>query len=237
MLTVESLNAYYKQSHILRDLSLQVENNQTVTLLGRNGAGKTTTIRSIMGISSPRTEGHIEFNEHSLTDIPSNEIFDLGISWVPEERRVFPNLTVESNLQMGEGSSTTEENYEQVYNLFPRLDERRSQKAGTMSGGEQQMLTIGRALLSDPDLLLVDEPLEGLMPALVTDLEEVLRDLGSWDVSILIAEQQTATVLDIADRAYIIEKGQMVYEGDASELATDEDAQQRYLGVSMGDET
>lgn len=236
MLTIDSLDAYYEQSHILRDVSLQVGSDQIVALLGRNGTGKTTTLRSIMGIAPPRTEGRIEFDGERIDARPSNDVFERGIAWVPEKRRIFSNLSVEENLKMGHGPDTTEDQLDRVFDLFPRLNERLDQRAGTMSGGEQQMLTIGRAMLSDPDLLLIDEPLEGLMPSLVADVEDVLAELGRDDVSILLAEQRIETTLELADHAYILEKGQIVHDGSADELLNDEATQERHLGVAMGEE-
>lgn len=230
MLELRNVNAYYGQAQALHGLSLEIGVDEIVTLLGRNGAGKTTTFRSIMG-AGPRVEGDIRFNGENIAGWKPEEIFDLGISWVPEEQRIFPNLTVEENLKMGERSGGQSNDYDAIFELFPRLEERIDQRAGTMSGGEQQMLALGRALISDPELLLVDEPFEGLMPKLVDEVAETLRELSERDLTMVITEQQTETVLQIADRAIIIEKGKVAYEDDASSLAGNTELQEQYLGV------
>jgi len=233
MLEIHSLDGYYDKSHVLHDVSLSVDGDETVALLGRNGAGKTSTIRSIMGVEI-RTEARITFQGEQIEGFPPDERCRLGIGWVPERRRVFPNLSVMDNLRMGEQRKhdpKTSEAYELVFDLFPRLEERTNQKAGTMSGGEQQMLSIGRALISEPDLLLVDEPLEGLMPTLVSDIADILRSLKERDITMLIAEQRTQLTLEITDTAYIIENGEIVYEGASEALAADRELQERHLGV------
>lgn len=229
MLRVRGIDAYYDRSHVLHDISLEVGDNQIVALLGRNGAGKSTTIKSIMGVSPPETTGDVEYNGHSLSGKPSDEVFGHRISWVPETRRVFPNLTVADNLTLG--SNSDDPNFESIYDLFPRLEERRNQKAGTLSGGEQQMLTIGRALISEPDLLLVDEPFEGLMPQLVTQFAATLRNLRERNLSMLIAEQRVELTLELADFVYIIDSGEIVFSDDPEVVLDDEELQERYLGV------
>jgi len=232
LLDLEGVHAYYGKSHILSGISLSVGENEAVGLLGRNGAGKTTTIRSIMGVE-PRVEGEISLRDERITGFPPNEIFKSGISWIPEERRVFTNLTVAENVRMGlNGDGRSRDNpYDRIFDLFPRLQERRNQKAGTLSGGEQQMLTIARGLLSEPDILLIDEPFEGLMPKYVNDFADVIRELKEDELAMLIASQKTNEVLDLIDRVYIIEAGQIRYSSTAEDLEDDEELQEEYLGV------
>lgn len=233
MLELTDVDAYYDKSHVLHNLNLDIGDNEIVTLLGRNGAGKTTTISSIMGVET-RVEGQITFHGEDITGAPSDEVFSRGISWVPEERRVFTNLTVKENLRMGliNTDGDSDERLADIYDLFPRLKNRLHQKAGTMSGGEQQMLTLARSLLCEPDLLLVDEPYEGLMPKLVDEVADVLMELASKDMAMLMAEQNIEKTLGLADRAYVIENGSIVHEGSAAELQ-DEELQEELLGVKQ----
>jgi branched-chain amino acid transport system ATP-binding protein len=230
MLEIDSLHAYYGKSHVLEGLSLNVSSDEIVALMGRNGAGKTTTIRSILGFV-PRVEGMIEFDGNSIIHEPPENVFNRGITWIPERRRIFSNLTVADNIRMGMTPDTEIEQVKRVYDLFPRLDERRSQQAGTMSGGEQQMLAIARALTSDPDLLLVDEPFEGLMPTLIPEIAEVLGDLGSEGMAMLIADQKAKATLDLADRVYVIERGSIVVSDTPDRLREDDAIREQYLGV------
>jgi len=230
ILDVQNLEAFYENAQALFGVDLHVEPGEIVALLGRNGAGKTTTIRSITG-TMDRTEGDIEFHGDSIAGLSSDEVFNRGISWIPERRRVFRSLTVEENLQMGRRGDTGEDPYRMVFDLFPILKERRNQRAGTMSGGQQQMLAIARALLSDPDLILVDEPLEGLMPTLVIDILEVFTELKQQNITMVIAEQQTDQVLELAERAYIIDGGTIAYEGTAEDLKSDRGLMEQHMGV------
>jgi len=231
MLTVDSINAYYGKSHILHDLLMQVDSNEIVALLGRNGAGKTTTCKSIIGVI-PRLEGRISINDQEISGLPSDKVYNHGIAWIPERRRIFSNLTVIENLEMGlSDQSKREERLQEVFDLFPRLEERSGQQGGTMSGGEQQMLAIGRALISQPDLMLVDEPFEGLMPTLVNDVADALAELAQKDIAMLIADQKTDQTLKLADRAYIIESGRIKHEDEAAAIASDVELQEQYLGV------
>jgi branched-chain amino acid transport system ATP-binding protein len=230
MLEIDSLHAYYGKSHVLEGLSLNISSDEIVALMGRNGAGKTTTIRSILGFV-PRVEGMIEFDGNSIIHEPPENVFNRGITWIPERRRIFSNLTVADNIRMGMTPDTEIEQVKRVYDLFPRLDERRSQQAGTMSGGEQQMLAIARALTSDPDLLLVDEPFEGLMPTLIPEIAEVLGDLGSEGMAMLIADQKAKATLDLADRVYVIERGSIVVSDTPDRLREDDAIREQYLGV------
>jgi branched-chain amino acid transport system ATP-binding protein len=231
MLELDSVDGYYDKSHILKDLSLNVDSNEIVALLGRNGAGKTTTCRAIMGVL-PRVEGRISMKGKDITGQTPDNVYKSGIAWIPERRRIFANLTVAENLEMGlTDHDQRESRFAEVFELFPRLEERLEQKGGTMSGGEQQMLAIGRALVSDPDLILVDEPFEGLMPSLVDDVADAVDELAQKDIAMIIADQQTDKALDLADRAYIIENGSIVHEDDAESVTGDQELLERYLGV------
>ena len=245
LLDVDAIDAYYGESHILRDLSLSVEEGEICALLGRNGAGKTTTLRSIAGAKPPQVrDGSVTFKGDDITSMPADDVAMQGISLVPEERRVFANLTVEENLQIAEvsrnrsntwrrplTSTGTSMSTEQVYDDFPRLRERKTQKAGTLSGGEQQMLAIARALKQSTDLLLLDEPYEGLAPKIVEDVEAAVERISDQGVTILLVEQNAAAAIKIADRAYVVDQGGIVFDGTADELREDETTRERYLGV------
>ena len=245
LLRLNSVDAYYDESHILRDLSMMVKEGEICALLGRNGAGKTTTLRSIAGATPPTVRsGSIRFDGNDVTGVTAEDISIRGISLVPEERRIFPNLSVAENLHLaevvnnasntwgrdveagGEGMTTDE-----VYNQFPRLDERRSQQAGTLSGGEQQMLAIARALKQNTDLMLLDEPYEGLAPQIIEDVEDAIERINDTGTTILLVEQNAAAAINLADRAYVIDHGQIVFDGTAAELRSDEETRERYLGV------
>jgi len=232
LLRVESINTYYGESHILHDVSFEIDRGEMVTLVGRNGAGKTTTLRSIMGLTPPRS-GRIVFQGEEIQAFRPYRIRQAGVSWVPEDRRIFPDLTVAENIRLaasaGNGSRT---DMEQVYDLFPRLDERRSQRTGTMSGGEQQMLAIARALVGpETDLLMLDEPSEGLAPQIIEDVRKSIKALNERGVTILLVEQNADLALDIADRAYVLETGRIEYRGGTDELRQNESLMQEYLGV------
>jgi len=245
LLSVEGIDAHYGQSHILRDLSLQVEEGEICALLGRNGAGKTTTLRTIAGASPPRiSDGTVRFRGRTITDAATEDIAMWGIALVPEERRVFPNLTVEENLHLskvsrnrsnlfGRGLGEVRDNrpIEEVYEAFPRLDERRKQNAGTLSGGEQQMLAIARSLRQNPDLLMLDEPYEGLAPQIIEDVEAAVGRINGEGTTVLLVEQNAAAAISIADRCYVIDQGGIVFEGSAEALRDDQETRQRYLGV------
>jgi branched-chain amino acid transport system ATP-binding protein len=235
LLEVDEIDTYYGKSHILNDVSLDVPEEGFVTLIGRNGAGKTTTIESIMGMVIPR-DGSITFKGEDITSAEPNETSMAGISIIPEHRRIFADLTVRENLRLGhlghvDESVDTEERLEDVYDYFPQLEERREQRSGTLSGGEQQMLAIGRALLSDPDLLLVDEPTEGLMSSLVDKLRDILVEINDDGLALLLVEQNARLALDISDYGYIIDEGEIRAEGHSEELAADDEIKQRYLMV------
>jgi branched-chain amino acid transport system ATP-binding protein len=230
ILTVDDIHTYYGQSHVLHGVSLDVAEGESVALLGRNGAGKTTTLRSIIGMTPPR-EGRIEFKGERVDGMEPYQIARRGIGLVPEERRVFPELTVDDNIEVvmtDEG----EWDRERVYDVFPALREHRTQLAGQLSGGQQQMLTIARALVTDPDLLLLDEPSEGLAPNIVADLQSLLEDVLDTGITVLLTEQNTEFAFDLAERAYILSKGEVTWEGDVETLQESEDVISKYLSVA-----
>lgn len=233
MLKIENLDVYYGAIHALKGISLELNEGEIVTLIGANGAGKTTTLQTISGLIRPKN-GSITFQGQELTQRPAQEIVKMGISQVPEGRRVFANLTVLENLEMGaylrkdkEGIKAT---LEKVYARFPRLRERKKQLAGTLSGGEQQMLAMGRALMSQPALLLLDEPSMGLAPILVQEIFSIIQEINKAGTTILLVEQNAHMALSIAHRAYILETGRIVASGDAKELAESEQVKKAYLG-------
>jgi len=234
LLELSHVDAYYDDSHILFDLSLTVETGEVVCLLGRNGAGKTTTARSIVGLTPPRG-GRITLRGHDLVGLPPYRIARLGIGFVPEDRRVFPNLTVYENLEVarrtwGHGAASTW-TVERVFDLFPILAQRRRQLGATLSGGEQQMLTIARTLMGDPAVLLLDEPSEGLAPLVVETLRQQLAQLKQNGLTIVLAEQNVRFVSELGDRVYILEKGMVRYQGSMAEFLADEPVRQAYLAV------
>ncbi|MEB3861038.1 MAG: ABC transporter ATP-binding protein [Desulfurococcales archaeon] len=235
LLRVEGLESGYGEMQVLWGVSLKVQRGSLVVILGPNGAGKTTTLRSIMGIIRP-WRGSITFDGEDVTKLPPHKKVPRGLVLVPEGRHLFPDLTVEENLLMGAytrvGKEDLSDTLELVYSLFPRLKERRSQKAGTMSGGEQQMLAIGRALMAKPKLLMLDEPSQGLAPKIVGDiLETLVRLREEQGLTILLVEQNIAQSLKIADYAYVLEQGRVVLEGTSSELLEKEDLVKAYLGI------
>lgn len=235
LLEMEEVNSFYGKSHVLHDVSLAVEEGQLVTLIGRNGAGKTTTLKTIMGMVEPRS-GSISFRNTDITGLPPHEVAQKAIAFIPEERRVFTQLTVEENLRMGylgHDIDDVEDRLEsKIFSYFPRLEERLGQRAGSLSGGEQQMLTTARALISDPDFLLVDEPTEGLMPTLVEALEEVLHRINEEEgKTVLLVEQNIEIALNISDYVYIIDEGEIKMEGSSEELLDDEEVTQQYLAI------
>lgn len=236
VLTLEDVNAFYGNSHVLFDLDIDVEQNEVVALLGRNGAGKTTTLRTITG-TIPRRAGRIDFRGESIADQSVDAISNRGVKLVPEERRVFPTLTVQENLQMAHDATKggTPRPVEEMYEIFPVLDELRQNRGRNLSGGEQQMLSVGRALIQDPDLLLLDEPTEGLAPVIVDDLYDVLSEVVEEDVTVLITEQNVEFALDLSERAYIIDKGANAWEGTVDELQERDDLLEEYLSVGSTD--
>jgi branched-chain amino acid transport system ATP-binding protein len=229
ILEVNKINTFYGSSHILFDVSLEVDEGEVVGILGRNGAGKTTTLKSIMGLTPVRS-GSIRFHGENIKGKPPFHIARLGIGFVPEDRIIFPDLSVLENLQMGIKRGA-EPRFEEIYQLFPILKERKNQQAGVFSGGEQQMLTIARTLMGRPDFLLVDEPSEGLAPKVVAALKEQMQYLKNTGITILLCEQNLNFVLELADRCYIIEKGQIRWGGTAPGLKARPDLLKQYLGV------
>ena len=232
LLELSHVETYYEDSHILFDLSLSVEAGEVVCLLGRNGAGKTTTVRSIVGLTPPRA-GRITLRGRDLAGLPPFRIARLGVGFVPEDRRVFPNLTVHENLEVarrtwGNGGAWTEE---RVFELFPILRERRRQPGGTLSGGEQQMLTIARTLMGNPDILLLDEPSEGLAPLVVENLRQQLGRLKASGLTMVLAEQNVRFVSDLGDRVYILEKGMVRYQASMTRFLADDEVRRTYLAV------
>ena len=231
LLEVKNINTYYGISHILFDLSIEVEKGEVVCVLGRNGVGKTTLIRSIMGLTVPRS-GSILFNGTSIRGQRPFEIAHLGMGFVPEDRIIFPDLTVKENLEMGmKKGSKGPWTLDRVYQVFPILKTRQAQLGGTLSGGEQQMLTIARTLMGNPELLLLDEPTEGLSPLIVKDLEHQIRALKEEGMTILLSEQNSKVTLNLSDRAYILEKGQIKWEGAVQVLREKQEILKQYLGL------
>jgi branched-chain amino acid transport system ATP-binding protein len=230
LLEVKSLNSYYGDSHILFDVELRVEAHEVVALLGRNGAGKSTTLKSLMGMVKPRS-GAIMFNGVDIAGRPAHAIARAGMQLVPEERRIFGSLDVEENLVLASLTAPNGARLERIYDIFPRLKERRHSRGTDLSGGEQQMLAIARALVREPKLILLDEPFEGLAPVIVRDLMRACRKLAEAGQTIVIVEQNLAATLALADRAYIINNGHVVYEGPTSEMAAQPQLLQRHLGL------
>jgi branched-chain amino acid transport system ATP-binding protein len=234
MLNVENVHTYYGNIHALKGISLTIEKGEIVTLIGGNGAGKTTTLRTICGLLKPR-EGNVELNDDDLLKYKAHEIVFKGISMVPEGRGVFARLTVTENLEMGAYSRNDpqeiQRNLERIFNLFPRLKERRTQVAGTLSGGEQQMLATGRALMANPTLLLMDEPSMGLAPVLVELIFDTIQQINQEGTTILLVEQNALMALGIAHRGYVLQTGQIVLSDTAENLKKNPTVQKAYLGV------
>ena len=234
LLSVEDINTYYGAIQALKGISLEVHEGEIVTLIGSNGAGKSTTLRSISGITPPKT-GRVVFQGRDISMLPAHEIAEMGIAQSPEGRRVFPRMTVMENLEMGaftrRDSSAIRGDIDRVYELFPRLKEREKQKAGTMSGGEQQMLAMGRALMAQPSLLLLDEPSLGLAPVIVDKIYEIIREINQQGVTILLVEQNANYALDVSARGYVLETGTVALTDKSSVLRDDERVKTAYLGA------
>jgi branched-chain amino acid transport system ATP-binding protein len=230
LLEVKALNSFYGDSHILFDVSLRVDAHEVVALLGRNGAGKSTTLKSLMGLLKPRS-GSIMFNGKDVAGRAAHAIARCGMQLVPEERRIFGSLDVEENLVLASLSAPNAWPLERIYNIFPRLRERRSSRGTDLSGGEQQMLAIARALVRDPKLILLDEPFEGLAPIIVRDLMDACRKLVDAGQTIVLVEQNLAATFALAQRAYIINNGHIVHEGPVGEIKVAPDVLRRHLGV------
>jgi branched-chain amino acid transport system ATP-binding protein len=230
LLEVNALNSYYGDSHILFDVSLRVDAHDVVALLGRNGAGKSTTLKSLMGLVKPRS-GSVIFNGEDVAGLPAHAIARCGMQLVPEERRIFGSLNVEENLVLASLTAPNAWPLDRIYDMFPRLRERRQNHGTDLSGGEQQMLAIARALVRDPKLILLDEPFEGLAPVVVRDLMQACRKLVDAGQTIVLVEQNIAATVALAQRAYIISNGHIVHEVTAHEIRANPDALTRHLGV------
>jgi branched-chain amino acid transport system ATP-binding protein len=230
LLEVTNLNTYYGDSHILFNVALRVERNEVVALLGRNGAGKSTTLKSLMGVVAPR-DGSIVFDGTDIAGRKSHAIARAGMQLVHEDRRIFGSLNVEENLILAGLTADNRWPLDRIYAMFPRLKERRTSRGTDLSGGEQQMLAIARALVRDPKIILLDEPFEGLAPVIVRDLVEACRDLAAAGQTIVLVEQNLAAALTLAQRAYIINNGHVVHEGPTSEMKAKPQLLERYLGV------
>jgi branched-chain amino acid transport system ATP-binding protein len=234
MLQISNLNAWYGASHAIQDINIEVAKGEIVCLIGRNGAGKTTTLKSVMGLMD-KTRGSATFKGQELLKLPAHVRFALGLAYVPEERRIVQGLTVRENLRLGLVASPQKrkeaELIEGIAQIFPRLAERLDQEAVTMSGGEQQMLAIARAMISKPDMIMLDEPSEGIMPVLVDEMFELFRTMKAQGTTVLLVEQNVELALDIADRAYVLDQGTVVHQASARELLADDDIKERYCSV------
>jgi branched-chain amino acid transport system ATP-binding protein len=233
VIKLQDIESFYGEIRALKGISLEVQAGEIVTLIGSNGAGKTTTLRTISGQIKPRN-GSVYFKERDITKLPPHEIAALGIAHVPEGRKIFPRLTVEENLEMGafriKGQARVQQSMLKAFELFPRLEERRKQKGGTLSGGEQQMLAMARALMSEPNILLLDEPSMGLSPLLVDLIFRVIKELNEEGMTILLVEQNALKALKIANRGYVLQTGTVVLSGPGDELLNNELVKEAYLG-------
>lgn len=233
MLEVKDLEVYYGMIQAIKGISFEVNKGEVIALIGANGAGKTTTLHTITGLLSPK-KGSVMFEEKDITKIPAHKIVSMGMAHVPEGRRVFADLSVYENLKLGAYTRKDKENLnkdlESIYERFPRLAERKNQSAGTLSGGEQQMLAMGRALMSKPSIILMDEPSMGLSPILVNEIFDIIESISKSGTTVLLVEQNAKKALSIADRAYVLETGKIVTSGKASELLEDDSIKKAYLG-------
>ena len=233
MLEVKDLEVYYGMIQAIKGISFEVNQGEVIALIGANGAGKTTTLHTITGLLSPK-KGHVIFEGQDITRIPAHKIVSLGMAHVPEGRRVFAQLSVYQNLKMGaytrSDKNEIEETLAMVYKRFPRLEERKNQLAGTLSGGEQQMLAMGRALMSRPKIIVMDEPSMGLSPILVNEIFDIIQSVSAGGTTVLLVEQNAKKALSIADRAYVLETGKITLEGKAADLLNDPSVQKAYLG-------
>ena len=233
MLTIENLQVWYGAINAIKGISFTVEKGEIIALIGANGAGKTTTLHTITGLV-PAKEGSIKFGDTELTKVPAHKIVSMGIAHVPEGRRVFAQMSVYENLMLGaytrKNKTEIAESLETVYERFPRLKERRNQSAGTLSGGEQQMLAMGRALMSKPSIILMDEPSMGLSPLYVNEIFDIIQEINKNGTTVLLVEQNAKKALSIANRAYVLETGKIVLSGDAKDMMNNEQVKKAYLG-------
>ena len=233
MLSVNNLQVHYGMIQAIKDVSFEVNEGEVIALIGANGAGKTTILHTVSGLLQP-TKGSVIFEGQDITKVPAHKIVSLGMAHVPEGRRVFAQLTVLENLKLGaytrKDKNEMEETLKMIYKRFPRLEERKNQVAGTLSGGEQQMLAMGRALMSHPKSILMDEPSMGLSPIFVEEVFKIIRDISAEGVTVLLVEQNAKKALNIADRAYVLETGNIILQGDAKKLMNDESVKKAYLG-------
>jgi len=233
MLKLENINLYYDGIHALKDLSLEVNEGEIVTLIGANGAGKTSTLRAISGLKSYK-DGNIFYDNKNIKKLSPHEIVSLDLSHVPEGRKIFSNLTVYENLLLGaylrKNKKEIKESLDDIFNKFPRLLERKKQEAGTLSGGEQQMLAIGRALMNKPKLLVLDEPSMGLAPIIVKEIFSIIKEINNSGTTILLVEQNANMALSISNRAYVLENGRITLSGDSKDIAGNENVKKAYLG-------
>ncbi|HJB46418.1 MAG TPA: ABC transporter ATP-binding protein [Candidatus Mediterraneibacter surreyensis] len=233
MLEVKDLEVYYGVIQAIKGISFHVDKGEVIALIGANGAGKTTTLHTVTGLISPKN-GHVLFEGKDITKVPAHKIVSMGMAHVPEGRRVFAELSVYENLKMGaytrKDKNEIEESLKNVYKRFPRLEERKNQMAGTLSGGEQQMLAMGRALMSRPKIILMDEPSMGLSPIMVNEIFDIIRSVSESGTTVLLVEQNAKKALSIADRAYVLETGKIVLEGKAKDLLEDDSIKKAYLG-------
>ena len=232
-LSVNNLQVHYGMIQAIKDVSFEVNEGEVIALIGANGAGKTTILHTVSGLLQP-TKGSVMFEGQDITKVPAHKIVSLGMAHVPEGRRVFAQLTVLENLKLGaytrKDKNEMEETLQMIYKRFPRLEERKNQIAGTLSGGEQQMLAMGRALMSHPKIILMDEPSMGLSPIFVEEVFKIIRDISAEGVTVLLVEQNAKKALNIADRAYVLETGNIILQGDAKKLMNDESVKKAYLG-------
>ena len=233
ILNVDKINSFYGEAHVLHEIQLEVRRGEAVAILGRNGAGKTTLLRSILGLTPAKT-GTIAFQGKDITHLPTNEIANLGLGWVPDNRRIFPTLTVQQNLEIARKKGNTGKiqwDLERVYSHFPALKELANQKGETLSGGEQQMLSIARTLMGNPSLILLDEPSEGLAPLIVKEVMDIIQELTATNLTTVLVEQNSMLALRVCKRVYVLDDGQNVYEGTAEELLADTRLKQQLLGI------
>jgi branched-chain amino acid transport system ATP-binding protein len=233
ILEVDKINTFYGEAHVLHQIQLEIRKGEAVAILGRNGAGKTTLLRSILGLTPART-GTIRFNDRDITHRPTNEIANLGLGWVPDNRRIFPTLTVRKNLEIASKKGTdgqTHWDLERVYRHFPALRSLANRKGETLSGGEQQMLSIARTLMGNPSLILLDEPSEGLAPLMVREVMDIIKELTATNLTTVLVEQNSMLALRVCTRVYALDDGQNVFHGTAEDLLADDALRQQLLGI------